>query len=146
MIIWGSKVKESVVSSGSFHCPECKTRNYDLVKTVKYFTLYFIPLFPMETLGQYVKCQSCKSYYKEAVLQYRPPTEAERLNHSIRQDLESGTPVQIVRQKLLNAGVGEDSTTQTLDQIIGSERKSCESCRLDFFASVKACSSCGKTL
>lgn len=71
MIIWGSKAKQTTGESGSFFCPSCKDdRRYTTIKWSRYFTLYFIPLFPTETLGTHVQCNSCRGDFKPAVLKY----------------------------------------------------------------------------
>ena len=43
----------------------------------RFFTLYFIPLFPTETLGEYVECSACDATYEPVVLEYDPQREAE---------------------------------------------------------------------
>lgn len=42
---------------------------YSYMRVSRYFTLYFIPLFPTSTLGHYVRCDSCKGELPEVVLQ-----------------------------------------------------------------------------
>jgi hypothetical protein len=69
MIIWGSKAKAKQVGSGIFFCPNCVAESpYSLVRFSRYFTLYFIPLFPTATLGQYVQCRICGQQLPEVVL------------------------------------------------------------------------------
>lgn len=41
----------------------------------RFFTLYFIPLIPLDKLGEYVECDSCAGTFKESVLQYDPNAE-----------------------------------------------------------------------
>jgi hypothetical protein len=60
MIIWGSKGRERTVASGEFYCPQCLGHSpYIRRRVSRYFTLYFIPLFPLETYGEYVECRTC---------------------------------------------------------------------------------------
>lgn len=69
MIIWGSKAKEHEAGSGSFFCPGCLAETgYTLMRVSRYFTLYFVPLFPTSTIGQYVKCFGCKREFPDVVL------------------------------------------------------------------------------
>lgn len=144
MIIWGSKVREIIESSGNFYCPECDSeKTYTSVTAKKYFTLYFIPLFPTKTLESYIKCGGCKKYYKPTVLQYRPITKVEQFINNIKNDLAAGTPVQMVKQKLVNGGMDKDKSNLLIENMIGSNRKSCEKCKLDYLSSVSACSNCG---
>ena len=66
MIILGNRPRTVKESSGNFYCPECndyKTCSFKKVKN--YFTLYFIPLFPISDLGEYIECSNCKFKYKE---------------------------------------------------------------------------------
>ena len=68
MIIWGSKVKEKQVGTGTFYCPGCRADTpYSHQRVSKYFTLYFIPTFPMENLGEYVRCTRCAGEYAPTV-------------------------------------------------------------------------------
>lgn len=69
MIIWGSKAQERRIGTGTFFCPRCAARSpYTQLRVARYFTLYFIPLFPTATLGQYVQCGRCGIQLPEAVL------------------------------------------------------------------------------
>lgn len=59
-----------------FFCPECRERREHKHKRVRrFFTLYFIPLIPLDLLGEYVECQHCTSTYKLNVLEYDPEKE-----------------------------------------------------------------------
>ena len=78
MIIWGSRGITSSLAKGLFHCPKCdQQRSYDHKKVRRFFTLYFIPLIPLQDLGEYVECQTCKGTYKEDVLRYDPRAQEE---------------------------------------------------------------------
>jgi hypothetical protein len=70
MIIWGSTGREKTISKGEFYCPACRGHAPYLHRKVsRYFTLYFIPLFPMEKLGEYVHCKQCNNQFGPQVLQ-----------------------------------------------------------------------------
>lgn len=76
MIIWGTRGVTTTKGSGDFHCPHCNARqNYHHKKLQRFFTLYFIPLIPMDTLAEYVQCQTCQGEFKTVVLQYDPEIE-----------------------------------------------------------------------
>lgn len=67
MIIFGTKgrittAKSSDVLTGA--CPEC-TKDLDLRDLKKWFTLYFIPLFPYSHVDTFYYCKDCKSSYKQ---------------------------------------------------------------------------------
>ncbi|BBM82348.1 TerB family tellurite resistance protein [Candidatus Uabimicrobium amorphum] len=69
MIIYGTKGVERTLSRGNFSCPSCtKKRSYRIIEVKKYFTLYFIPIIPLNRLGSYVECLYCKGTFKKTVL------------------------------------------------------------------------------
>lgn len=69
MIIYGYKGKESEIGKDQFFCPTCKKiRTYRRIRISRYFTLFFIPLFPYKTLAEFIECQGCFSEFKLDVL------------------------------------------------------------------------------
>lgn len=69
MIIWGSKAKVQEMAGGVFFCPNCQADvPFKRQRIARYFTLYFIPLFPTATLGEYIRCGSCASEMRPEVL------------------------------------------------------------------------------
>ena len=72
MIIWGSRANRSTLGKGRFTCPRCQTaQGYEKLKLQRYFTLYFIPLFPMGASTEYVECQLCKAAFEPRILMSR---------------------------------------------------------------------------
>lgn len=73
MIIWGTRGREKTVDYGSFHCPSCRgSAPYEHRRVSTYFTLYFIPLFPISTQGEYIQCGQCNGAYDTALLNVSP--------------------------------------------------------------------------
>lgn len=73
MIFFGTKGVKSKIKSGNFECPQCATsKPYHHIKVTKYFTLYFIPIIPLNNLGEYVECSSCKGTFVPRILEYSP--------------------------------------------------------------------------
>ena len=73
MIIYGHKSREVEVASGQFHCPKCDDqRPYIHKQVAQYFTLFFIPLLKIKTLGEYVECQVCGRAFKPESLGLAP--------------------------------------------------------------------------
>ncbi|MEY9930303.1 hypothetical protein ABH926_004948 [Catenulispora sp. GP43] len=69
MIIWGWKTVFRVIGSGVFSCPTCGAdRNYERRKAQRFFTLFFIPLIPLKTVGEFVRCTYCKNDFRDSVL------------------------------------------------------------------------------
>jgi hypothetical protein len=70
LIIFGRKSVTSSTARGSFMCPACQSQQaYDHKLVRKFFTLYFLPIIPLGTLGEYVECGGCKGTFKPTVLQ-----------------------------------------------------------------------------
>lgn len=60
MLIYGYRNKEIEKGTGMFDCPQCREqRVYKRKHLVRYFTLFFIPLFPLGKVGEYLECQTC---------------------------------------------------------------------------------------
>jgi len=69
MIIYGSRTMSSTRGQGDFFCPLCKMRRgYSHVSNTRWFTLYFIPVFPIYKQGEYVQCSSCGEGFAMEVL------------------------------------------------------------------------------
>lgn len=77
MIIFGTRGVTTTPQRGSFHCPQCGAqRSYNYKRVRRFFTLYFIPLIPLDKLGEYVECPMCQGTFDPAVLNYDPANEA----------------------------------------------------------------------
>jgi hypothetical protein len=70
IIIFGLRVVWSTIATGVFYCRKCGgDRNYRHRSGRRFFTLFFIPLIPMNKVGEHVQCQTCKTRYVTEVLQ-----------------------------------------------------------------------------
>jgi hypothetical protein len=78
MIIFGSRGVTWSGESGQFACPGCGGSQQTYVrKTVRrFFTLYFIPIIPLDKLGEYIECQRCRNKYNDQVLSIDPAADA----------------------------------------------------------------------
>ena len=76
LLIWGLRVFFHTVSEGVFHCRNCGgDRRYRLRSGRRFFTLFFIPVIPLNKVGEHVQCQTCKTRYVADVLKL--PTAAQ---------------------------------------------------------------------
>lgn len=102
MIIWGSRGLTSVVESNQFHCPQCGTTRTGNLKQVRnFFTLYFIPLIPLNVAGRFVECTSCAGTFAEEIMSYDPEKEKQE------------TQMQMLRVMIMAAlADGEVDTTE----------------------------------
>lgn len=84
MIIWGTRGVTSTTGSGHFYCPTCGgERGYEAKRMRRFFTLYFIPLIPMDTLQEWVECVQCKGGFKSEVLRYDPRSRQKALHLAV---------------------------------------------------------------
>ena len=75
IIIFGNKVRYKTLSTGQFYCPQCKTRrDYELRQARNWFSIYFIPIVPLNQLGEFVTCLTCGANFQQEVLSMPIPS------------------------------------------------------------------------
>jgi tellurite resistance protein len=75
ILIWGFKPLFKAIDQGHFFCPnEGGDRNYRRMQARRWFTFFWIPLIPLNVLGEYIECASCGASYEPRVLEL--PTTA----------------------------------------------------------------------
>jgi uncharacterized tellurite resistance protein B-like protein/predicted RNA-binding Zn-ribbon protein involved in translation (DUF1610 family) len=73
VIIFGTKGITTTPEKGVFHCPSCGAgSSFRWRRVRRFFTLYFIPIIPLNRLGEYIECDLCKGTYDLSVLNYDP--------------------------------------------------------------------------
>jgi zinc-ribbon family len=76
LLIWGLRVFYHTLGEGTFHCRRCGgDRQYRLRAGRRFFTLFFIPVIPLNKTAEYVQCLTCKTRYVTDVLSL--PTSAQ---------------------------------------------------------------------
>lgn len=70
MIIFGTRGITTTVERGNFLCPSCSRNSYEHKRVRRFFTLFFIPLIPLDVVGEYIECEYCKGTYDMLVLGY----------------------------------------------------------------------------
>ncbi|MBK9754050.1 MAG: TerB family tellurite resistance protein [Nannocystis sp.] len=70
MILFGAKAVTSTHATGQFYCPGCDRDGvqYEHRRSRRFVTFYYLPLIPLNVLGEYIECQVCKNTYKVEVL------------------------------------------------------------------------------
>ncbi len=69
LLIFGWRSRAHKIGSGQFYCPrEGGDRGFEHKEARRWFTLFFIPVIPLNRLGDYVECTSCRSTYYTTVL------------------------------------------------------------------------------
>lgn len=80
MIIWGRRIIYRTVGVKTFFCPNDNSDQSGRVREARrWFTLYFIPINPLEVLGQVVQCTNCRSTYEMSVFSLRTESEFREL-------------------------------------------------------------------
>jgi hypothetical protein len=147
IFIGGLSDRQKEVSSGSFTCPHCGVpRPYKLMKSGRYFSLYFIPLFRTKDLGEYVQCQVCQRMFDPQVLSYKGPSASERLVQDIRKELQTGMPLHMMVEKLVNQKMDRNTAELYVKQAAAGETVTCAQCKFVYLHGVERCLNCGSTL
>ncbi|MEM9132090.1 MAG: TerB family tellurite resistance protein [Actinomycetota bacterium] len=76
LLIWGFRARTKMLSEGVFYSPAAGgDAPYKLLEAKRWFTFFFIPLIPLNTLGTFVECQATKATYDPKILDN--PTNAQ---------------------------------------------------------------------
>lgn len=131
MIIFGTTGLKSTIKTGQFLCPQCATeKSYRHRKINKFFTLYFIPLIPLGSAGEYVECNTCKGTFVPRVLDYNPQTEQNQFQSEYEKamrftmikmmlaDGEIDENEMLIVQKIINKFGHHDLTLDQLEQLV----------------------------
>lgn len=64
MIIIGSIELKFTKGTGTFGCPTCEQeRTYRHRTRRQFLTIYFIPLIPLQSLGEFIECTTCRGTF-----------------------------------------------------------------------------------
>lgn len=84
-MFFGKKIIPKTIEKGNFYCPECRcTRAYTIKQQKNYFVFFCLPLFPLETVGEYVECADCKNSFRKNVLESSPETTRAEFHPSMK--------------------------------------------------------------
>ena len=111
-IIFGTRGITSTKEQGQFHCPTCGPTDYRLKSVRRFFTLYFIPCIPLDSLGQYIECARCQGTFNENVLSYNPADAGQQVQAMFMIAMK-----QVMIGMLLADGVIDDSEVKELQDI-----------------------------
>lgn len=112
-VIFGWRGVTFTKENGTFFCPQCGDGSPFKHKTVRnFFTLYFIPLIPLNKLGEYVECGNCQGTFNVEILDYDPDAQAGQV-----QALFMVAMKQVMIGMLLADGNIDDQEVTELQQI-----------------------------
>jgi len=64
LIIFGLRVFYRTIAQGTFHCRRCGgDRQYRHRAGRRWFTLFFLPVIPLNSVGEHVQCTTCRTRY-----------------------------------------------------------------------------------
>ena len=113
LIIFGLRVFYRTIAQGTFHCRRCGgDRPYRHRAGRRWFTLFFLPVIPLNSAGEHVQCATCRTRYVTDVLSL--PTTAQMqaalpagMRAAVSAMLRSGDPASpVARQRAIEAVVG----------------------------------------
>lgn len=150
MIIFGTRPRSKTIDTGDFFCPHCQTtRTYERKEARPYFTLYFIPLFPIGKPYEFIECTVCRVTYQPEVLKVkRAPTTASLATHvnNLKANLDGGMSVEYALRDLTDAGIDRDVALGMIKSAIGDDRRKCPTCSLTYASTVAICGEDGTSL
>lgn len=115
LIIFGTRGVTYGSEGGQFFCPGCEGReSYRHRKVRRFFTLYFIPVIPLDLLGEYIECQRCTSTYKTSILAYDPQQAAAAEEAEFHKAVR-----RVLVLMMLADGVIEDAEIDAIQTILG---------------------------
>lgn len=81
----GKKIFPKTINQGEFYCPECRgTRSYEIKQEKNYFVFFYLPVFPLEIVGEYVECVECRNSFRKNVLESSPATTRAEFHPSMK--------------------------------------------------------------
>jgi hypothetical protein len=146
--ILGARDREVDISAGYFLCPACgQLRRYTLKRLTRYFTLYFLPLFPIARLGETVQCQTCQRTFRADELQAaaRLVSEPDLLN-AMRVELGRGLALHRLQRRLAQDGLERAESDRLVQQVTRGRHRTCPRCEFAYVLSVGYCTNCGHAL
>jgi hypothetical protein len=80
-IIRGTKGRSKILEYGRFKCPSCKIEaTYYFLEMRKYFTFFWIPLFPINDGVNHIECQECSTPFNPSFFQKSVPETSNNQN------------------------------------------------------------------
>lgn len=113
LIIFGTRGVTTSAGTGEFWCPGCRTkRAYEHKRVRRFFTLYFIPIIPLDVLGEYVECATCRDTYDPAVLSLDPERGEKELTAEFARAIR-----RVMVLMMLADGRIDDEEIETIKQV-----------------------------
>ena len=113
MIIFGTRGVTYSAGSGDFYCPSCRGQMpYKHKRVRRFFTLYFIPVIPLDLHGEYIECQQCRNTYKPQVLDIDPQAGKAEFEAEFHQAIK-----RVMVAMMIADGAVEDKEVEVIQDI-----------------------------
>ena len=117
LIIYGTRGVRMRGDGGSFYCPQCRSqRSYSHHKVRRFFTLYFIPIIPLDMLGEYIECDLCVGTFHPDVRNFQAQINED--NRRVEAEFQIAIKRVMVMMCLAD-GVVDDEEIETIKQVYG---------------------------
>jgi zinc-ribbon family len=114
LLIFGLRVFYRTVGQGTFHCQRCGgDREYRHRAGRRWFTLFFIPVIPLNHVGEHVQCTVCGTRYRMDVLNL--PTAAQ-----MQEALPAGMQAAAVAMLRAGGGSSAPARRRAIDAVKGA--------------------------
>jgi tellurite resistance protein len=114
LLIFGLRVFYRAVGQGMFHCQRCGgDREYRHRAGRRWFTLFFIPVIPLNHVGDHVQCTICGTRYRMEVLSV--PTTAQ-----MQEALPVGMRAAAIAMLRVGGGSSASARRRAIDAIKGA--------------------------
>ena len=114
LVIFGFRVLYRTIGQGTFHCQRCGgDREYRHRAGRRWFTLFFIPVIPLNRAGEHVRCAVCGTRYHMEVLSL--PTVAQ-----MQAALPAGMRAAAIAMLRTGGGSSVPARRRAIDAIKGS--------------------------
>jgi hypothetical protein len=114
LLIFGLRVFYRAVGQGVFHCQRCGgDREYRHRAGRRWFTLFFIPVIPLNHVGDHVQCTVCGTRYRMDVLSL--PTTAQ-----MQEALPAGMRAAAIAMLRAGGGSSASARRRAIDAIKGA--------------------------
>lgn len=114
LIIFGTRGIQMSSGSGNFHCPSCGPQTYNHRSVRRFFTLYFIPVIPLDLVGEYIECDRCSGTFTTDVLSYRPQQNDRRFEAEFEIAVR-----RVMVMMCLADGTVDDEEIETIRRVFG---------------------------
>ena len=147
MGIWGFRQRETLLGKGRFHCLQCESeQGYKQYRPSLWCTCCWLPFRELRRHADVIRCCRCGSDFPVSVLDIQPADRFGELLHFVQNDLAGGTPIEMARTKLSNAGAEPELVSKLLEHASVGAKAHCVACDLSYVEGIQRCSMCGKPL